>query len=137
MGTWRAAPAKDQVAGTSPRYATLDGPRTLVACGAPTGYGWYRIEMKVSSTAKRLVHFPGLADRAQMFLDGEPVTEAALRTAIRQFKQTETDLVCLIGADETTPHGDVVGLIDLVKQEGVAKFAINIDPVEPPPEAPA
>ncbi len=72
-----------------------------------------------------------------LFLDGEPVTEEALRTAIRQFKQTEAELVCLIGADETTPHGDVVGLIDLVKQEGVAKFAINIDPVERPPEAPA
>jgi len=72
----------------------------------------------------------------KLFLDGEPVEAEGLRTAIRRLQQTEEELVCLIGADETTPHGDVIGLIDLVKQEGVAKFAINIDPVKRPDDAP-
>ena len=39
------------------------------------------------------------------------------------------------GADKATAHGKVVEVIDLVRQEGVAKFAINIDPVAPPPAA--
>jgi biopolymer transport protein ExbD len=73
------------------------------------------------------------ADRT-LFLDGQPVTEDQLRSAIQAEKaaaeQNDADVVCLIAADHTVSHGEVVHLIDLVKQEGIAKFAINIDPVE-------
>ena len=71
-----------------------------------------------------------------MYLDGEPITPDALRAFIRTEKAKKPDLICLIAADAETPHGKVVGLIDLVKQEGVVKFAINIEPVKLPPEAP-
>ena len=70
----------------------------------------------------------------QLFLNGEETTESQLRQAIQNAKTTEAqklppgEVICLIGADHTVSHGDVVHLIDLVKQEGVAKFAINIDP---------
>lgn len=70
-----------------------------------------------------------------LFLDGEPTTPDALRAYIRAEKAKSADLVCLIAADDLTPHGKVIGLIDLVKQEGVAKFAINIHPVPLPPES--
>ena len=66
----------------------------------------------------------------QLFLDGDPITEPKLREFIRAEKAKTTEVVCLIGADHTVSHGKVVGLIDLVKSEGVAKFAINIDPTE-------
>jgi biopolymer transport protein ExbD len=73
-----------------------------------------------------------------LLLNGEPTTEEDLRIFIRAEKarmQAEgADVVCLIAADHTVPHGEVVGVIDLVKQEGVAKFAINIDPVPLPTE---
>lgn len=72
MAPWRAAPVSAQIDGSSPRYASLDGPRSLVECGAPQGYGWYRIELKSTGTAKRLIHVPGGGDRLQFFLDGEP-----------------------------------------------------------------
>lgn len=71
-----------------------------------------------------------------LYLDGEAITPDALRAFIREEKTKKPDLICLIAADAETPHGKVVGLIDLVKQEGVVKFAINIDPVKLPPEAP-
>ena len=68
----------------------------------------------------------------QLFLDGNIITEAALRQAIQQ-AQNDTpkgeDVICLIGADHSVSHGDVVHIIDLVKQEGISKFAINIDPI--------
>ena len=76
-----------------------------------------------------------------LFLNGEPIDETGLRKVIREEKETakqkKIDLVCLIGADHAVPHGDVVRIIDLVKSEGVSKFAINIDPVsaEENPEA--
>lgn len=70
-----------------------------------------------------------------LFLDGEAITPDALRAFIRQEKAKKPDIICLIAADAATPHGKVVGLIDLVKQEGVAKFAINIEPIQSAPEA--
>lgn len=72
-----------------------------------------------------------------LYLDGEAITEDELRIAIQAAKKesaekkasgAEHDVICLIGADHSVSHGDVVHIIDLVKQEGVSKFAINIDP---------
>ena len=57
-----------------------------------------------------------------------------LRKFIRAEKARAEDVTCLIAADASVDHGKVVWLIDLVKQEGVAKFAININPeVAQPP----
>ena len=38
-------------------------------------------------------------------------------------------MICLISADENVPHKRFIWLLDLVRQEGVANYAINIDPV--------
>jgi biopolymer transport protein ExbD len=76
-----------------------------------------------------------LATDGTLYLDGEPITEDALRARIRAEHAKKSDVVCLIAADRDVRHGEVVRLIDLVKQEGVAKFAINIDPEALPPEA--
>lgn len=63
-----------------------------------------------------------------LMLDGEPVDAEQLKVAIRAAKATsKEDVVCLIAADKEVAHGRVVWLIDLVKAEGVAKFALNID----------
>lgn len=67
----------------------------------------------------------------KLFLDGQPTTEDALRERVRSERSAGKEVVCLIAGDKEARHGDVTHVIDLVKQEGVAKFAINIDPVEP------
>jgi biopolymer transport protein ExbD len=72
---------------------------------------------------------------ANLYLNGEPTSEGALRISIQQAKSVvddngrPIDVICLIGADHSISHGEVVGIIDLVKQEGIAKFAINIEPI--------
>ncbi|MBN1335241.1 MAG: biopolymer transporter ExbD [Deltaproteobacteria bacterium] len=73
-----------------------------------------------------------LAD-GTLFLNGEEITETRLVEFIRSEKARDQDVVCLIAADRDTRHGSVVHLLDVVRQEGVARFAINIEPVEPPP----
>lgn len=64
-----------------------------------------------------------------LLLDGAPVTEAGLREAVRTAKAGSKEVVCLIAGDLNARHGAVTHVIDVVKQEGVAKFAINIDPI--------
>ena len=57
---------------------------------------------------------------------------AAVRAALAAAKvgaDGKKDLVCLIAGDKDARHGDVTHVIDLVKQEGVVKFAINVDPI--------
>jgi biopolymer transport protein TolR len=72
-----------------------------------------------------------------MLLDGEPTTTEAVRARLQQAKAAGEDVVCLISADQQVAHGRVVWLIDLIRSEGVAKFAINIDPAEMVPPDPA
>ncbi|MSQ03369.1 MAG: biopolymer transporter ExbD [Myxococcales bacterium] len=66
----------------------------------------------------------------QLLLDGKPVTEPELRAAVRAARAADDQVVCLVAGDRDARHGDVTHVIDLVKQEGVARFAINIEPVE-------
>jgi biopolymer transport protein TolR len=88
-----------------------------------------------SDTSLALMIDPSL----NLTIDGEPATRESLRARLRAERtaaQAEgKDVICLIGADKVVPHGEVVGLIDLVRQEGVTKFAINIDPGALPAEA--
>ncbi|UCD74538.1 MAG: beta-galactosidase [Phycisphaerales bacterium] len=73
IGEWEAAPAVDHTTGQSPRFASLAGPQTLPACGAMSGYGWYRIAFRISAAKKRMCQMPQAADRVHLFLDGETV----------------------------------------------------------------
>ncbi|HVO19142.1 MAG TPA: biopolymer transporter ExbD [Anaeromyxobacter sp.] len=61
-----------------------------------------------------------------LYLDGQPVTREAARAAVRAAVRKSPDARALIGADRAVAHGEVVSLIDLVKTEGLTKFAIQI-----------
>jgi biopolymer transport protein ExbD len=66
-------------------------------------------------------------DRAgTLYLDGQPVTHEAARQAVRSALRKSPEARALIGADKAVSHGDVVSLIDLVKTEGLTRFAIQI-----------
>ena len=68
-----------------------------------------------------------LTEDGRLLLDGEDVTEAQLTAALKAAKAENEDVICLIAADQLVSHGRVVWLMDVVKQAGIAKFAINID----------
>lgn len=73
LSPWRLASASDYAEGTSPRYASLDGPRTLPECGASEGYGWYRVSFRVTSGRKRRVIAPRSSHRIHVYAGGELV----------------------------------------------------------------
>jgi biopolymer transport protein ExbD len=68
-----------------------------------------------------------LKSSGELLLDGKAVSQAELKAAIKNAKAQSKDVVCLIAADREVSHGRVVWLIDLVKAEGVARFALNIE----------
>jgi biopolymer transport protein ExbD len=61
-------------------------------------------------------------------LNGNEISEQGLRDFIQSKRADDDELQAIIAADRGIAHGDVIHLIDVVKQEGVTKFAINIDP---------
>lgn len=65
----------------------------------------------------------------KLLLDGEEVTGDQLRARIQSEAAAGREITCLIAADADVPHKRVIWLIDLVKLQGVTKFAFNIDPV--------
>ncbi len=75
----------------------------------------------VANTVLSLV----LTREGEMFLNGEATDEAQLTQFLRS--EDAAELEAVIAADKDVPHGRVVGLIDLVKREGVVKFAINTE----------
>lgn len=64
----------------------------------------------------------------RLFLDAAPVTADELRARIRQTRAARKDVRAVIAADGAVPHRSVVRVIDLLRQEQVVKFAINVNP---------
>ena len=66
--------------------------------------------------------------RGGLFLDGTSVTRATLRARISERRQREPELRAVIAADGSLAHRNVVSVVDLLRNEGVTQFAINVDP---------
>ena len=62
-----------------------------------------------------------------LYLDGTPADPAAPRAALRAALAKDRDAKAGISADKSVSHGQVVEVIDLVKSEGLTRFAINIE----------
>ena len=62
-----------------------------------------------------------------LYVDGARQTEAELAARVRVAVAKDKDARALISADRAASHGAVVHLIDLVKGEGMSRFAINIE----------
>ena len=65
------------------------------------------------------------AQRA-LYLNGNPTTEQAIAAACEVAAQKSANTQAIIAADHSVSHGDVIGLIDLVRTHGVERFALNV-----------
>ncbi|HVE86653.1 MAG TPA: biopolymer transporter ExbD [Myxococcales bacterium] len=63
---------------------------------------------------------------AKIFFDGAEVSEQELTRRCAEVKAKDPETRAVISADQALNYGRVMRLIDLVKGEGIAKFALNI-----------
>jgi len=68
-----------------------------------------------------------LTKDGDIYLDGRKSDETGLRDAARAAADKDKDTRVIISADKNSLHGAVVHVLDLIKGEGIAKFAINIE----------
>lgn len=71
LNDWQGASRCAYIDGSTPKFASLNGPATLAECGASVGYGWYRIQLKTTTTKKHNMHMPMIADRVHLYEDGK------------------------------------------------------------------
>ena len=69
-----------------------------------------------------------LSKTGEIYLNGQPTDEDGLRNFIRAELKEKKNLQAIISADKAVAHGTVIHIIDVVKTEGVTKFAINVEP---------
>ncbi len=68
-----------------------------------------------------------LTKTGSLYVDGVPCTEQQLREKLVEARRSDPDLRAVIAADGAVPHRRVIGIIDLLRQEHVDRFAINVD----------
>jgi biopolymer transport protein TolR len=68
-----------------------------------------------------------LDKHGRLYLDGEEVSEAQLRVKVAESVKRDAETRAILSADQALPYGEVMHLIDVVKGEGVTRFALNIE----------
>ena len=92
MSGWKTAVCTDLVQGRSDRFARIDGPASLGACGAYAGWGWYRLSWRQGSGGLML---PGVAGLMHGWIDGKPIghmTELRVPLSVKAGPRTLTVL---------------------------------------------
>lgn len=79
----------------------------------------------VNETVQGLVNIVMDKD-SKLFFDGAEVTEADMKDRIKAALVKDKETRAIISADQTLNYGRVMALIDVIKGEGIAKFALNI-----------
>ncbi|HCL31771.1 MAG TPA: hypothetical protein DIC52_25480, partial [Candidatus Latescibacteria bacterium] len=67
-----------------------------------------------------------LTRQGELYLNDRPTSRVNLSTYVRAEVEANADVQVLIGADRELPYGEVVALIDLIKESGVRRYALNV-----------
>lgn len=101
LNQWQHYLPRDYVDGSATRYASLDRPRSLEACGADFGYGWYRVRLKRKQAGRVNLMLGQAGDRLHVYRQGKLEQVIGVGPGARpqpatiQLAQGEQDLVFL------------------------------------------
>jgi biopolymer transport protein ExbD len=65
-----------------------------------------------------------------VFVEGEALDEVGLRARVRTARARDAELRAVISADGRARHAQVVRVVDVLRQEQVTRFALDVDPLE-------
>ncbi len=68
-----------------------------------------------------------LSSDGKIFLNNKETDLPGILGAAQSEASKNPDVQAIISADKNVPHGQVVSVMDMIKQGGVKKFAISID----------
>ena len=62
----------------------------------------------------------------RLYLNGRPTPDELIGQACKQASEKDASAQAMIAADQNVKHGDVIRVIDLVRSNGLTRFAINV-----------
>ena len=65
----------------------------------------------------------------KLLLNGAEIERSVLVETVKNEVSRDPKVQAVIAADQSLPYGEVVGIIDLVKKNGITSFALNIERV--------
>jgi biopolymer transport protein ExbD len=69
-----------------------------------------------------------ITEDGDYFLSGDPVSSLdELRREIVQKRAQAPSIEAIVSADKSVPHGEVIKVIDLIRQLDITKFAISVE----------
>ncbi len=89
LSDWSRADQAAYLDGSSPRFARIDGPKTMESLGTSSGYGWMRFELTSGAARKPKVALLESGDRLHTYLNGKFIAIAGVGPG------SETDVVTL------------------------------------------
>jgi biopolymer transport protein ExbD len=66
-----------------------------------------------------------LTAEGRILVDGESVSESAVRAMAQEAANGNSQAQAVITADKNLPHGDVVKMMDTLKGAGIAKLSVS------------
>lgn len=63
----------------------------------------------------------------QIYLNNQVVNHSELATRIKQLLKEKPNLNLILRADSSIPHGEVIGVLDEIRNEGVTQFGIAVE----------
>lgn len=67
-----------------------------------------------------------LDSKGKLYLNGAPTNHAAIASACKAAAAKNPNSQAIIAADNDVRHGHVIAIIDLVRTNGLSRFAINV-----------
>jgi biopolymer transport protein ExbD len=61
-----------------------------------------------------------------LYLNGDPADDSRIARACQQASEKNAQAQAIIAADNSVKHGDVIRVIDLVRTNGLERFALNV-----------
>jgi len=77
-------------------------------------------------TTTRNIAF-ALDRESRLFLDGDEIGYDQVAGRLEAIRAEHGELQAVIAADQATPHGEVIKLIDAIRKNGIRDFAINVE----------
>jgi biopolymer transport protein ExbD len=62
----------------------------------------------------------------RLYLNGRPTPSSVVAEACARASEKDPNAQAIIAADQNVKHGDVITVIDLIRSNGLTRFAINV-----------
>ncbi len=66
----------------------------------------------------------------RIYLNGRPTPNEVVAEACKRAAEKDPNAQAIISADQNVKHGDVITVIDLIRTNGLVRFAINVKPTD-------